>query len=39
MLVGFLIRATGTYTAGLMYPVAFGFVGTACAYYLVTKKY
>jgi sugar phosphate permease len=39
MLVGFLIRATGTYTAGLMYPVVFGFVGTACAYYLVTKKY
>jgi sugar phosphate permease len=39
MLVGFLIRATGTYTAGLMYPVVFGFLGTACAYYLVTKKY
>jgi sugar phosphate permease len=39
MLVGFLIRATGTYTAGLMYPVAFGVVGTACAYYLVKKKY
>ena len=39
MIVGFLIGATGTYTAGLMYLVVFGFLGTACGYYLVLKKY
>jgi sugar phosphate permease len=39
MIVGFLIGLTGTYTAGLMYLVVFGFLGTACGYYLVLKKY
>lgn len=39
MIVGYLIGATGTYTAGLMYLVVFGFAGTACGYYLVLKKY
>jgi sugar phosphate permease len=39
MIVGFLIGATGTYTAGLMYLVVFGFLGTACGFYLVLKKY
>jgi len=39
MIVGFLIGATGTYTAGLMYLVAFGFLGAACGFFLVLKKY
>jgi hypothetical protein len=39
MIVGFLIGATGTYTAGLMYLVAFGFLGAGCGFYLVLRKY
>ena len=39
MIVGFLIGATGTYTAGLMYLVAFGLLGAACGFYLVLRKY
>lgn len=39
MVVGFLIGATGTYTAGLMYLVAFGLLGAACGFYLVLRKY
>jgi len=39
MIVGFLIGATGTYTAGLMYLVAFGFLGAVCGFYLVLRKY
>jgi sugar phosphate permease len=39
MIVGFLIGATGTYTAGLMYLVGFGFLGAACGFFLVLKKY
>jgi sugar phosphate permease len=39
MIVGFLIGATGAYTAGLMYLVAFGFLGAACGFYLVLRKY
>jgi len=39
MIVGFLIGATGTYTAGLMYLVGFGFLGAVCGFYLVLRKY
>lgn len=39
LIVGFLIAATGTYTAGLMYLVVFGFIGASCGFYLVLKKY
>jgi len=39
MIVGFLIGATGSYTAGLMYLVAFGFLGAACGFFLVLRKY
>jgi sugar phosphate permease len=39
MIVGFLIGATGAYTAGLMYLVAFGFLGAGCGFYLVLRKY
>ena len=39
MIVGFLIGATGAYTAGLMYLVAFGLLGAACGFYLVLRKY
>jgi sugar phosphate permease len=39
MIVGFLIGVTGTYTAGLMYLVGFGFLGAACGFFLVLKKY
>jgi len=39
MIVGFLIGATGTYTAGLMYLVVFGFLGAACGFFLVLRKY
>jgi len=39
MIVGFLIGATGTYTAGLMYLVGFGFLGAASGFYLVLRRY
>ncbi|HVP51418.1 MAG TPA: MFS transporter [Terriglobales bacterium] len=39
MIVGFLTGATGAYTAGLMYLVAFGLLGAACGFYLVLRKY
>jgi ACS family D-galactonate transporter-like MFS transporter len=39
MIVGFLIGATGAYTAGLMYLVAFGFLGATCGFYLVLRRY
>ena len=39
MMVGMLFGATGSYTAGLMYLVAFGLLGAACAYYLILRKY
>jgi sugar phosphate permease len=39
MVVGFLIHATGTYTAGLMFLVAFGYLGAVTGFYLVLKKY
>jgi len=39
LIIGYLISVTGTYTAGLMYLVVFGFIGTASGFYLVLKKY
>ena len=39
MIVGFLIGATGAYTAGLMYLVGFGFLGAVCGFFLVLRKY
>ena len=39
LIVGSLIAVTGTYTAGLMYLVVFGFIGATCGFYLVLKKY
>ena len=39
MIVGFLIHATGTYTAGLMFLVAFGYLGAVTGFYLVLRKY
>jgi len=39
VIVGFLIGATGAYTAGLMYLVVFGFLGATCGFYLVLRKY
>jgi len=39
LMVGMLIGATGSYTAGLMYLVAFGLLGAACGYYLILRKY
>ena len=38
-IVGFLIGATGAYTAGLMYLVVFGLLGAGCGFYLVLRKY
>jgi len=39
IVVGALIKATGAYTAGLMFLVGFGFFGAICGLYLVAKKY
>ena len=39
IVVGFLIAATGTYTAGLMFLVAFGWFGAVVGFYLVLRKY
>jgi sugar phosphate permease len=39
VIVGFLIGATGSYTAGLMYLVAFGLLGAGSGFYLVLRKY
>jgi hypothetical protein len=37
--VGFLIAATGTYTAGLMFLMAFGYLGAVAGFFLVLRKY
>jgi cyanate permease len=39
IVVGFLIAVTGTYTAGLMFLVAFGWFGAVVGFYLVLRKY
>jgi F0F1-type ATP synthase assembly protein I len=38
MIVGFLIGATASYTAGLMYLVAFGLMGAGWGFFLVLRK-
>jgi sugar phosphate permease len=39
IVIGYLISVTGTYTAGLMYLVVFGFIGATSGLYLVYRKY
>jgi sugar phosphate permease len=39
VIVGFLIAATGTYTAGLMFLMAFGYLGAVAGFFLVLRKY